>query len=144
MRAGDGGGAVGASEEEGFVRSGKVFEIAGPRNRYYRCVERAKDVSIRGGMNISPGEIDGLLAGLPAIKEAAVVGYPDPVMGERICVVAVSAEGAKPTLDDIRAHLMKSDIAAYKLPERLEFAEALPRNPLGKVLRRELRMLIGG
>ncbi len=144
FRAGDGGGPVDAIDDDGFFHTGDVFEIAGPENRYYRFVERAKDIIIRGGMNISPGEIDGLLAGLPAIKEAAVVGYPDPVMGERICVVAVSAEGAKPTLDDIRAHLMKSDIAAYKLPERLEFAEALPRNPLGKVLRRELRMLIGG
>ena len=47
------------------------------------------------------------------------------------------------TLDDIRAHLMKSDIAAYKLPERLELAAALPRNPLGKVLRRQLREMIG-
>lgn len=143
FRAGDGGGPREAIDEDGFFHTGDVFEIAGPENRYYRFVERAKDIIIRGGMNISPGEIDGLLAGLPAIKEAAVVGYPDPVMGERICVVAVSAEEANPTLDDIRGYLMKSDIAAYKLPERLEFADALPRNPLGKVLRRELRAMIG-
>jgi acyl-CoA synthetase (AMP-forming)/AMP-acid ligase II len=144
FRAGDGGGPADAIDDDGFFHTGDVFEIAGPENRYYRFVERAKDIIIRGGMNISPGEIDGLLAGLPEIKEAAVVGYPDPVMGERICVVAVPADGAKPALDDIRAHLMKNDIAAYKLPERLEFAEALPRNPLGKVLRRELRAMIGG
>ena len=144
FRAGDGGGPADAIDKDGFFHTGDVFEIAGPGNRYYRFVERAKDIIIRGGMNISPGEIDGLLAGLPKIKEAAVVGYADPVMGERICAVAVPAEGESVTLDDVRAHLMKSDIAAYKLPERLELAEALPRNPLGKVLRRELRTMIGG
>lgn len=144
FRAGDGGGPADAIDRDGFFHTGDVFEIAGPGNRYYRFVERAKDIIIRGGMNISPGEIDGLLASLPKIKEAAVVGYADPVMGERICAVAVPAEGESVTLDDIRAHLMKSDIAAYKLPERLELAEALPRNPLGKVLRRELRAMIGG
>ncbi|HAC56885.1 MAG TPA: 2,3-dihydroxybenzoate-AMP ligase, partial [Rhodobiaceae bacterium] len=102
-----------------------------------------KDIIIRGGMNISPGEIDGLLAGVPKIREAAVVGYADPVMGERICAVAVPADGENVTLEDIRSHLQQSDIAAYKLPERLEIADALPRNPLGKVLRRELRAMIG-
>ena len=144
FRAGDGGGPADAIDRDGFFHTGDVFEIAGPGNRYYRFVERAKDIIIRGGMNISPGEIDGLLAGLPKIKEAAVVGYADPVMGERICAVAVPADGESVTLDDIRAHLMKSDIAAYKLPERLELADALPRNPLGKVLRRELRAMIDG
>lgn len=144
FRAGDGGGPVDAIDKDGFFRTGDVFEIAGPGNRYYRFVERAKDIIIRGGMNISPGEIDGLLAGLPKIKEAAVVGYADPVMGERICAVAVPADGETVTLDDIRNHLAKADIAAYKLPERLELAPALPRNPLGKVLRRELRAMIGG
>ncbi|MBX3503830.1 MAG: acyl--CoA ligase [Parvibaculum sp.] len=143
FRAGDGGGPADAIDKDGFFRTGDVFEIAGPGNRYYRFVERAKDIIIRGGMNISPGEIDGLLAGLPKIKEAAVVGYADPVMGERICAVAVPADGETLTLDDIRNHLAKADIAAYKLPERLEFAPALPRNPLGKVLRRELRSMIG-
>lgn len=142
-RAGDGGGPADAIDKDGFFRTGDVFEIAGPGNRYYRFVERAKDIIIRGGMNISPGEIDGLLAGLPKIKEAAVVGYAEPVMGERICAVAVPADGATVTLDDIRNHLTKADIAAYKLPERLELAPALPRNPLGKVLRRELRSMIG-
>lgn len=143
FRADDGGGPADAIDEDGFFHTGDVFEIAGPGNRYYRFVERAKDIIIRGGMNISPGEIDGLLAGLPNVRETAVVGYADPVMGERICVVAVPAEGASVTLEDIREHLKKSDIAAYKLPERLELAEALPRNPLGKVLRRGLRAMIG-
>ncbi|MAU60321.1 MAG: 2,3-dihydroxybenzoate-AMP ligase [Parvibaculum sp.] len=143
FRAGDGGGPLDAIDENGFFHTGDVFEIAGPGNRYYRFVERAKDIIIRGGMNISPGEIDGLLAGVPKIREAAVVGYADPVMGERICAVAVPADGENVTLEDIRSHLQQSDIAAYKLPERLEIADALPRNPLGKVLRRELRAMIG-
>src|SRR5690606_12556485 len=115
----------------------------GPGNRYYRFVERAKDIIIRGGMNISPGEIDELLASMPKVGEAAVVGYADPVLGERICAIVVPVEGETLPLDDIRQHLQKADIAAYKIPDRLELASALPRNPLGKVLRRELRAMIG-
>ena len=143
FRAGDGGGPADAIDKDGFFHTGDVFEIAGPNNRYYRFVERAKDIIIRGGMNISPGEIDGLLASMPKVREAAVVGYADPVLGERICAIAVPVEGEALTLDDIRQHLQKADIAAYKIPERLELASALPRNPLGKVLRRELRAMIG-
>lgn len=143
FRADDGGGPADAIDADGFFHTGDVFEISGAENRYYRFIERAKDIIIRGGMNISPGEIDGLLAGMPKIKEAAVVGYDDNVMGERICAVVVPAEGETVSLEDIRAHLMTSDIAAYKLPERLELTAVLPRNPLGKVLRRELRTLIG-
>jgi acyl-CoA synthetase (AMP-forming)/AMP-acid ligase II len=139
FRAGDGGGPVDAIDADGFFHTGDVFEIAGPGNRYYRFVERAKDIIIRGGMNISPGEIDGLLAGHPKLADAAVVGIPDPVMGERICAVVVPKPGEIVTLDELRAFLGASSIASYKLPERLETSDALPRNPVGKVLRRVLK-----
>lgn len=143
-RSGEEGGPADSFDEDGFFHTGDVFEIAGPDNRYYLFIERAKDIIIRGGMNISPGEIDGLMAGMPKIREAAVIGYPDSVMGERICAVLVPLPGETLTLEELRAYLKQSDIAAYKLPERLEFAKNLPRSPLGKVLRRELRTLIGG
>ncbi|MGV8995999.1 MAG: class I adenylate-forming enzyme family protein [Parvibaculaceae bacterium] len=138
FRAGD-GGPEGAIDAEGFFHTGDVFEISGEENRFYRFVERANDIIIRGGMNISPGEIDGLLAGHPKVAEAAVVGVPDDVMGERICAVVVAKAGEVLTLNELREFLQAQNIAAYKLPERLEMADALPRNPVGKVLRRLLR-----
>lgn len=129
----------GAIDGEGFFHTGDVFEIAGEENRFYLFVERAKDIIIRGGMNISPGEIDGLLAGHPEIAEAAVVGIPDERLGELICAAVVPAEGKAPTLESICAHLKAQGIAVYKLPEKLVYVDALPRNPIGKVLRRILK-----
>jgi acyl-CoA synthetase (AMP-forming)/AMP-acid ligase II len=138
FRAGDGGPAD-AIDADGFFHTGDVFEIAGAGNRFYRFVERAKDIIIRGGMNISPGEIDGLLAGHPKLADAAVIGIPDAIMGERICAVVVPRPGETIALDELRSFLSLSDIASYKLPECVEIADVLPRNPLGKVLRRALR-----
>jgi acyl-CoA synthetase (AMP-forming)/AMP-acid ligase II len=138
FRAGD-GGPEGAIDAEGFFHTGDVFEISGEENRFYRFIERLKDIIIRGGVNISPGEIDGLLAGHLKIAEAAVIGVPDDVMGERICAVVVVKAGENITLNELREFLQTKNIAAYKLPERLEMADALPRNPVGKVLRRLLR-----
>lgn len=138
FRAGD-GGPDGAIDADGFFHTGDVFEISGEGDRFYRFVERAKDIIIRGGMNISPGEIDGLLAAHPKVAEAAVIGVPDDVMGERICAVVVPKAGESLTLNELREFLDAQHVAAYKLPERLEIAETLPRNPLGKVLRRFLR-----
>jgi acyl-CoA synthetase (AMP-forming)/AMP-acid ligase II len=136
-----GGAGADAFDEDGFFRAGDVFEIAGEGDdlRYYRYVDRAKDLVIRGGMNISPAEIEGLLAGHPQIAESAVVGYADPVLGERACVVVVPKAGETPTLEEVVAFLRDKQIASYKLPERLEIVDALPRNAVGKVLKRDLR-----
>ncbi|WP_306360348.1 class I adenylate-forming enzyme family protein [Nocardia sp. CC227C] len=126
-------------DADGFLCSGDVFELAGEDGRYLRFVDRAKEIIIRGGMNIAPAEIEGLLTDHPGVAEVAVVGYPDPVLGEKCCAVVVPAAGATVTLADLVAHLRALDVASFKLPERLELVEALPRNPVGKVLRRELR-----
>jgi acyl-coenzyme A synthetase/AMP-(fatty) acid ligase len=77
-------------------------------------------------VNISPAEIDDLLTGWPQVKEAAVVGMPDDVLGERMCQV-VLPNGEVPSL------------AMFKLPERIGAVEALPRNAMNKVMRKELR-----
>jgi non-ribosomal peptide synthetase component E (peptide arylation enzyme) len=69
----------------------------------------------------------------------AVVGYPDDVLGERVCAVVVPKPGMGITLAELIEHLSRQEIASYKLPERFEIREALPRNPLGKILKRELR-----
>lgn len=130
--------------EDGYFRTGDLFEIAGDGEdrRYYRFVGRCKDIVIRGGMKISPDELDTLLAGHPRIAEAAVVGYPDEVLGERICAVVVPKQGESVDLADIVRYLEELQVARIKLPEKLLLVEQLPRNPLGKVLRPALRELV--
>ena len=129
--------------EDGFFRTGDVFEIPldPDKSDYYRFVGRSKDIIIRGGMKISPDEIDNLLAAHPALTSAAVVGYEDPVLGERIGVAAVAATDAELTLDIITGYLKEQGLAIFKLPERLLVVDALPLNATGKVLRRELKKL---
>lgn len=130
-----------AFDAQGYYRTGDLFEIAGdgPVPRFYRFVGRCKDIIVRGGVNISPAEIDDLLAGHPALKEAAVVGIPDERLGERMCVAAVPVEGQAPELDDIAGWLKDQGLAVFKLPEAMVTIDALPRNAMNKVSRRDLR-----
>jgi acyl-CoA synthetase len=129
-----------AFDERGYFRTGDLFEIAGSKGELYRFAGRLKDIIVRGGFNISSEEVESLLLAHPGVREAAVVGYPDTVLGERVCAVIVPHPGAKPALEELVAFLRDArHIAAYKLPERLVTLDALPRNPLGKVLKRTLR-----
>ncbi len=129
-----------AFDKQGFYKTGDLFEIAGDRLQYYRYVGRSKDLVIRGGMNISSEEIEGLLAACPGIREVAVVGVPDPVLGEKLCACVVALEGQTVTLKQLTDFLrLEQRIATYKLPEYLLPIPALPRNPVGKILKRELR-----
>lgn len=125
---------------DGYFRTGDLFEIAGPADdpRYYRFVGRRKDIIVRGGMNVSPAELDTLLAGHPDLADAAVFGAPDPVLGERIAVAVVVKPGHRVVLEDIVAFLKEKGVAVFKLPEVLHVFAELPRNALEKVLRHEL------
>lgn len=128
-------------DEQGYYRTGDLFERVGDTDppRLLRFVDRSKDIIIRGGMNISAAEIEALIGDHPDIVECAAVGYPDTDLGERTGVFAVAAPGTAPTLDDLLAHLRTHEVASYKLPERLELIDALPRNPVGKVVKPDLR-----
>jgi acyl-CoA synthetase (AMP-forming)/AMP-acid ligase II len=129
-----------AFDEQGFYRTGDLFEIAGDQLQYYRYVGRSKDLVIRGGMNISSEEIEGLLAACPGVQEVAVVGVPDRILGEKLCACVVSAAGQAVSLVDLVQFLRdQKRVAAYKLPEYVLQIDALPRNPVGKILKRELR-----
>lgn len=119
-------------DEDGFLRTGDVFQYVGP---YLQYVDRAKDLIIRGGMNIAPAELEGLIMAHPKVSEVAVVGYPDPVLGERVCAVVAGDV----TLEELVGFLRGKGIASYKLPERIKIVETLPRNPLGKILKRTLK-----
>ncbi len=130
-----------AFDEHGFYRTGDLFEIAGDALQYYRFVGRSKDLVIRGGMNISSEEIEGLLSACPGVREVAVVGVPDAVMGEKLCACVVAAEGHVPRLQELVDYLRhEQHVAAFKLPEYLLPLAALPRNPVGKILKRDLRL----
>jgi fatty-acyl-CoA synthase len=96
-----------------------------------------KDMIIRGGENIYSLEVEGVLARHPAIAEVTVVGVPDPVMGERVCAVAVPRAGQSLVLSALR-EWASSQLADYKLPAELVTVSALPRNASGKVTKRQL------
>ena len=134
-----------AFDDDGFFKTGDLFEIAPEAGgRYYRFVGRRKEIIIRGGQNISPAEIDVLIEGHPSVREAGCVAYPDERLGERVCAVVALRAGQQLTLAELTAHLKSQDIATYKLPEKLRIVDALPRNPLGKVLRRDLAGVAAG
>ncbi len=127
-------------DAEGYFKTGDVFELVeDDGEKYYRFVERCKDIIIRGGANIAPATIEALLVDMPQIAECAIVGYPDEDLGERVALFAVTKEGQEITLEEVVVHLRTKKIASYKLPEKLQTIGALPRNPVGKILRRVLR-----
>ena len=133
-----------AFDRDGYYRTGDLFRIAGERMQWYEFAGRAKDIVNRGGMKISSEEIENLLAGHPAIQEAAIIGIADEALGERVCAVIAMRNGARVELSELVAYLRdQARVAAYKLPERLEIVSALPRNAVGKVLKRELRQQFG-
>lgn len=128
---------------DGWFRTGDLVEICGEPPNYYRIVGRCKDIINRGGMKISPVEIDVLLEGYPAVAEAAVCAYPDDDLGERVCACVVAVAGGEPpTLDSLNEYLLQQGLAKFKLPERLLILQQLPRNPLGKVQRHELQQKV--
>ena len=126
-------------DEDGYLKTGDILQIAGDDLQYLHYVDRSKDMVVRGGMKISAAELEGFLAGHPKVADVAVVAYPDEVLGERACAIVVPRPEVSVTLEEIVAYLREEGIATFKLPERLEIRDELPRNPLGKILKRELR-----
>lgn len=125
---------------DGWFRTGDLFEIDAS-GRYYQFVGRRKQLINRGGVKIAPDEIDAVLAEHPDVAEAAVVGYPDDVLGERICAVVVPKAGRSVTVESLQAHFRARELAIFKWPERVRTVERLPRNPLGKVIRSEIAQI---
>ena len=121
---------------DGWLRTGDLATVEA--NGLYRLAGRTTEMFIRGGYNVYPMEVEGVLSGHPAVREVAVVGRPDPVMGEiGLAVVAPHDRALPPTLEELRA-FGAGALARYKLPEALELVDALPRNPVGKIDRRQL------
>lgn len=99
---------------------------------------RAKDFIKRGGEMISPDEIEGILVSHPAVDEAAIIGIPDDYWGERVRAIVVIKQGHTVTPEELVTHCHER-LASYKRPESVIFTDLLPRNQMGKVIKRELR-----
>jgi long-chain acyl-CoA synthetase len=105
---------------------------------YIYIADRKKDMIITGGENVYPKEVEDVLYRHPAVKEAAVIGVPDPYWVERVHALVVLKENAQASAEDIIG-FCKQHIAHYKAPRTVEFVESLPKNPQGKILKKELR-----
>ncbi len=131
-----------AFDEDGWFRTGDLGVI--DEDGWVSITGRLKDIIIRKGENISAKEIEDILHAHPAIADAAVIGLPDPRSGERACAVVVLREGQSLTLEQMVTFLTDHQLSRHKIPEQIEIVTALPRNPTGKVLKKDLRTTYGG
>ncbi|MFN3523523.1 MAG: long-chain-fatty-acid--CoA ligase [Phenylobacterium sp.] len=125
-----------AIDAEGWFKTGDAgfFDADG----YLHIHDRVKDMIVSGGENVYPAEVENALFSHPAVADAAVIGVPDERWGEAVKAMVVLRPGAEASAEEIIAHC-RTQIAGYKTPKTVDFVDALPRNPSGKVLRRELR-----
>jgi cyclohexanecarboxylate-CoA ligase len=126
---------------EGYFRTGDLARWVD--DRYLVVTGRAKDIIIRNGENISPKEVEDILAGHPGIAEIAIVGLPDDRTGERACAVVVAAgdfgRGPSPDLDSLRGFLEAAGVARFKVPEQVVIWDVLPKNDAGKILKHQIK-----
>ena len=128
-----------ATEEalfDGWMRTGDAGYL--DDDGYLYIQDRLKDMIITGGENVYPAEVENILYGHPDIADVAIIGIPDARWGEAVTGIVVPTPGCAPDEVAILAWA-RERLAAYKVPKRLVFQATLPRNPSGKVLRRELR-----
>jgi len=124
-----------AFDADGYFCTGDIGVIN--EEGYVSITGRLKDVIIRNGENIAAREVEDLLHAMPAIADAAVIGLPDERTGESVCAVIVAIDGG-PSLEEIHATMTAAGLRRQALPARLVVRDALPRNPAGKVLKRQL------
>ncbi len=120
----------------GWFHTGDVARM--DEDGYFYIVDRVKDLIIRGGYNVYPREVEEVLYGHPAIAECAVIGVPDPALGEEVKAVIVLKTGQNATEDEIKAYC-RERIASNKYPRVYEFMDELPKNATGKILKRVLK-----
>jgi fatty-acyl-CoA synthase len=119
-----------------WFRTGDVGYLDG--EGFLFLTDRKKDMIISGGENIASSEVERVLYLLPQVAEAAAIGLPDALWGERVTAVVVLEAGSSLTLEQLRAHC-EGRLGGFKTPKQLILRDALPRNPSGKVLKRVLR-----
>jgi non-ribosomal peptide synthetase component E (peptide arylation enzyme) len=122
---------------DGFFRTGDIAKFD-PEGRLI-ITGRKKDIIIRGGENISAREVEELILSYPKVEQVAVVGMPDPVLGERACAFIKPKQGMRISFDEIISYLKEKKTSVLYLPERIEPLEELPLTNVGKVDKKRLR-----
>jgi len=125
---------------DGFFRTGDRARM--DEDGYIKITGRIKDLIIRGGVNISPVDIEEVLFTHPRVANVAVVGLPDPRLGERICAFVILDEGESLDVGEVQDWMRQAGVAKQKWPERIEIVDALPMTPSGKVQRFRLREML--
>lgn len=130
--------ATGETFKDGWLHTGDIGLV--DADGYLFIVERKKDLVIRGGFNVYPKDVESVLHTHPAVLEAAVVGCPDPMMGEEVCAFVVLRAGVDATEEELRLHCQAS-LAKYKSPRHVAVVPALPKTTIGKIQKKELRRI---
>jgi long-chain acyl-CoA synthetase len=121
---------------DGWLKTGDVAYK--DKDGFYYLHDRVMDMIVSGGENIYPAEVENAVMAYPAVADCAVIGVPSGQWGETVKAIVVLAPGATVTPAEL-IEFTRARIAGYKVPRTVDFADALPRNPSGKVLKRELR-----
>ncbi len=124
------------SIKEGWFYTGDI--AIKDEDGYYKIVDRKKDMILVSGFNVYPNEVEDVLTQHPDVLEAAVIGVADDQTGEAVKAFLVSKSGEKISAEDLKAHCKKS-LVNYKIPKAFEFRSSLPKTPVGKILRKDLR-----
>ncbi|MGW6143077.1 long-chain-fatty-acid--CoA ligase [Streptomyces sp. NPDC055140] len=124
-----------AAIRDGWFYTGDLGRV--DQDGYFWIVGRMKDVIIRGGYNVYPHEVEDVLYEHPAVADAAVIGLPNPDLGEEVGAAVVLKPGARTTAEELREYV-KRQVAAYKYPRKVWIADALPKGPTGKILKRDI------
>ena len=125
-----------AVDADGWFRSGDIGYL--DDDGYLYIHDRVKDMVVSGGENVYPAEVENALMRHPGIADVAVIGVPHEKWGETAKAVVVKAEGADPSEEEIIA-FAREHLARFKCPTSVDFVDVLPRNPSGKVLKKDLR-----
>jgi len=128
-------------DKDGWVHTGDMGYM--DEDGYFFLAGRATDMIIRAGENISPEEVEGVLLSHPKVDDGAVIGVPDEEWGEVPMAVVVVKKGEEATAEEIMEYC-RANLASFKRPRSVVFTEELPRNQMGKILKRELRQQYGG
>jgi long-chain acyl-CoA synthetase len=120
----------------GWLHTGDLGRV--DTDGYLYITGRKKDMIIKGGENISPREIEEAIYQHASVSEAAVIGIPDETFGEQVCAVVVLRPGQSATEIELQSHVARF-VNKFKVPSRVVFRPELPKSPIGKILKRELR-----
>jgi O-succinylbenzoic acid--CoA ligase len=128
--------AAGALSDDGWLYTGDLGSVSAEGQ--LQITGRKSDTIVTGGENVAPAEVEAVLLAHPAVADAGVFGQPDPDWGEALVAAVVLRQGVAVATDELR-EFCASRLAGYKVPKRIEVADALPRTESGKLLRRQLR-----